>query len=229
MKTVNDMYKYAVANNIKLLSTFNAPFWAEYLNNSANYDRLFRRKYLSFRYFLHASNEDISEITTDFIEDVYDHLLANSKKYSELYRVNVVDDEEYSLLNNYNIKEVMDKDGTSNDDNTYGSRNDSSNETVGSQTNSVTDKTAPYDSENFYNANSSSTSLGARTDSNSFTKGQQVDSLDTTYTEDYTLTRVGNIGVQTGADMLEKHKKFWTKWQFYEYIFEEISKELLLV
>ncbi|MBQ0111580.1 MAG: hypothetical protein KBT03_00450 [Bacteroidales bacterium] len=86
-KTVNDMYKNSVSNNKKLLSNYNAPFWAEYLLNSERYDRLFRRKYLSFRYFLQEYDEDITTITDNFIDDVYNHLLANDKKYSELFRV----------------------------------------------------------------------------------------------------------------------------------------------
>lgn len=228
-KTVNDMYKNSVSNNKKLLSNYNAPFWAEYLLNSERYDRLFRRKYLSFRYFLQEYDDDITTITDNFIDDVYNHLLANDKKYSELFRVQVVDDDKYMLLDNYNIREVMDKDTTSNDSNTYGQRADSSSDIVGSQSNSVTDEVAPYNSGSFQNNNHSTTNLGSRTDSTTFNKGSQTDQLNNTGTEDYTLTRIGNIGVQTGADMLDKHKKFWSMWDFYEYIFSEISKELLLV
>lgn len=229
-KTVDDMYKQSIiVTGNKLLSDYNADFWADYRTNYQKYDRLFRRRYKSFRYYDQSYNDSVADVTSEFTDAVYDHLLVNDKKYSELYRVNVVDDEEYSLLNNYNIKEVMDKDGTSDNDNTYGSRSDSGSDTVGSQTNSVTDQSAPYNSETFYNNNQSSTSLGSRSDSNSFTKGEQQDTLNNTYSEDYTLTRVGNIGVQTGADMLEKHKNFWSKWDFYNYIFNEICKDLLLI
>ena len=70
---------------------------------------------------------------------------------------------------------------------------------------------------------------GQQIDSSSNTKGTQKDDLDRTYTEDYTLHRVGNIGVQTVSDMLAKHIKVWSMWEFYEYIFKEISKDLLLL
>ena len=48
-------------------------------------------------------------------------------------------------------------------------------------------------------------------------------------TEEYTLTRKGNIGVQTGADILKRHYDFWRPYEFYSFIFGEIAKELLIV
>ena len=145
------------------------------------------------------------------------------------------------------VQEIMDKDGTDNQDNTYGSRQDSGSFTKGSRTDStttgeqtttVTTKVAPYDSEDFAN-NGQDTSVagqrqdslteGQQLDSSSSTKGQQIDDLNRTYTEDYTLHRVGNIGVQTVTDMLQKHVKMWSVWEFYEYIFKEICKDLLLI
>lgn len=295
MKTINDIFKYCNTNNIKMLSDYGADFWADYKSNYARYDALFRRKYLSFVYFLQDREETIQEVSNNFIADVYNHLLVNDKKYSELYRIHVIPDDEYSLTENYNIEEKMDRDTTSNNTNTYGSRSDSESETLGSRTdsgsetlgsrsdsgsetlgsrsdsgtntigaqsNSVTSKVAPYDSSTFANNtqedtslgnrsdsnsftlgqqnnsnsstigqqdNSTSTTIGQQSNSNSFTKGEQLDELDNVGTEDYTLTRHGNIGVQTVTDMLEKHKKFWTVWEFYNFIFYEISKELLLV
>lgn len=215
LKTVNDMYKYASSNNLKLLSNYSSDFWAEYITNHEKYDKLFRRLYLSFKYFMQEDDESISEITTDFIDDVYNHLLVNDRKYSELYRIHVLPDTDYSLTDNYSITEIMDKDTTSNDDNVYGSRTDTTD-------NTSTGYVAPYDSNNF----SENTQV---VDDIDFTKGQQRDDLDNTYTEDYTLTRKGNIGVQTVSDMLEKHRKLWTSYEFYTLIFREICKELLLV
>lgn len=294
MKTVNDMYKNSVTRDIKLLSAFDADFWRDYITNYKRYDNLFRRKYFSFRYFLQF-DDTISDITDNFINDVYNHLLLNEKKYSELYRIHIIDDTDYSLTNNYNIREEMDRETSSTNINVYGSRDDSStdiigsrsdsstesigsrtdittedigsrsdntNNIIGSQNNSVTSKVAPYDSATFANNTQDDTVLGSRTDSNSFqqgeqtnetnmllgaqnntassilgeqnnsgsfSKGEQTDNLDNDSTENYVLTRVGNIGVQTATDMIDKHKKFWTIWEFYDFIFGEISKELLLV
>lgn len=228
MKTVNDMYKYASANNMTLLSNFNAPFWQDYISNHTRYDKLFRRLYYNFRYFMQECDtdlDDIADITTEFIDDVYNHLMANRKKYEELYRIHVITDEEYSITDNYHITETMDRDTTSTDDNVYGARTDE--ETRGSQTNTTESDVSPYDNENFYNEGKVTDVLGARSDS--LTKGSHTDALANVGTEDYTLTRRGNIGVQTGTEMLEKHNRYWDKYKFYEYIFACICADLLLV
>ena len=256
MYKTGDIYKYYRSQNTKMLSNFqpsevNDDFWADYRTNYARYDAVFNRMFNSFWYFLQDRQGTIAEVAADFTQAVYDHLMINEKKYSELYRIEVIPDEDYSLTNNYNITEVMDKDITDNNDNTYGqridsgsftegSRSDSASNTLGSQTTTVTDGIAPYDSDVFSNNKESETVAGSRQDSSSFTKGSQSDSssntkgqqiydLNRTYTEDYTLTREGNIGVQTATDMIDKHKKFWSLWAFYEYIFKEISKDLLLI
>lgn len=256
MYKTGDIYKYYRSQNTKMLSNFqpsevNDDFWADYRTNYARYDAVFNRMFNSFWYFLQDRQGTIAEVAADFTQAVYDHLMINEKKYSELYRIEVIPDEDYSLTNNYNITEVMDKDITDNNDNTYGqridsgsftegSRSDSASNTLGSQTTTVTDGIAPYDSDVFSNNKESETVAGSRQDSSSFTKGsqsdsssntkgQQIDDLNRTYTEDYTLTREGNIGVQTATDMIDKHKKFWSLWAFYEYIFKEISKDLLLI
>ena len=255
MYKTGDIYKYYRSQNTKMLSNFqpsevNDDFWADYRTNYARYDAVFNRMFNSFWYFLQDRQGTIAEVAADFTQAVYDHLMINEKKYSELYRIEVIPDEDYSLTNNYNITEVMDKDITDNNDNTYGqridsgsftegSRSDSASNTLGSQTTTVTDGIAPYDSDVFSNKesetvagsrqDSSSFTKGSQSDSSSNTKGQQIDDLNRTYTEDYTLTREGNIGVQTATDMIDKHKKFWSLWAFYEYIFKEISKDLLLI
>lgn len=228
MKTVNDMYKYANANSMLLLSNFNATFWQDYINNHSRYDKLFRRLYYNFKYFMQECDsdlDDIADVTTEFIDDVYNHLMANKRKYEELYRIHVITDEDYSITDNYHIIETMDRDTTSNNDNTYGARTDG--DTIGSQTNTTESDVSPYDNENFYNEGKITNVFGARTDSH--TKGSQIDALNNTGTEDYTMTRRGNIGVQTGTEMLEKHNRYWDKYKFYEYIFACICADLLLV
>lgn len=225
IQTVKDMYKYSSENTQKLLSDFNADFWAAYKTNYATYDKLFCRLYRSWFYFLQEHDETIAQITTNFTADVYAHLLLNEKKYSELYRINVIDDTKYSLLDNYDMTESMDRDTTSNNTNTYGARTDG--DTVGAQSNTQTNTVAPFDSAVFNNDREISESLGARSDSHS--KGQQEDTLNNTGTEDYTLHRYGNIGVATATDMMDKARKFWTPWQFYETIFRDIARELLMI
>ena len=255
MIKIGDIYKANRAANTKMLSDFTPSgydndFWSEYRSNYARYDSVFNRMFNSFWPFMQQDME-LADAVSAFRDDVYNHLLINAKKYDELYRVQVIPDEDYSLINNYDMQEIMDKDVTDNQDNTYGaredsgsytkgSRQDSSSNTIGAQTNTLTHKVAPYDSTSYSEDAQDTTVNGQRLDSSSSTEGQQYDSstaskgsqqddLDRTYTEDYTLHRVGNIGVQTVSDMLQKHIKVWNMWEFYEYIFKEISKDLLLL
>ena len=129
MITVNDMYKESSSKDAMLLSSYTSDFWSDYRTNYKHYDKLFRRMFKSFKYFLQEDDETISDITTNFTDDVYNHLLINNKRYSELFRIHVIDDNNYSLTDNYNITETMNKDSSNNSTNTYGERTDTTNET----------------------------------------------------------------------------------------------------
>ena len=225
MKTVKDMYKYSSENTQKLLSDYSADFWAAYKANYNTYDKLFCRLYRSWFYFLQEHDETIAQITTNFTADVYAHLLLNDKKYSELYRINVIDDTKYSLLDNYDMTESMDRDTTSNNTNTYGQRTDQDN--IGQQIYSEEKEVAAYNASTYQPSDNTSGTTGARQDSH--IKGSQSDTLNNTGTEDYTLHRYGNIGVATATDMMDKARKFWTVWEFYEMIFRDIARELLMI
>ena len=251
LKTVKEMYESAVLKDTALLSTYGGDFWNEYIQNHKEYDRLFMRMFKNFIYFLQDGSESIDVVLTNFIEDVKLHLMVNSKKYSELYRTYVVSDNDYMLLDNYNVKETMSKQNSNEGSDVLGARNDVTNDTIGAittnttstigeQTNSEIKKVSPYDSNSFNNESGTDSNFGTRSDSGNtttnehtdnltFTKGQQTDSHSNTSTESYELTRKGNIGVQTGADMLKKHNSFWTPYEFYTMIFKDICKELLLV
>ena len=256
MFKIGDIYKKNRADNTLMLSNFSISgaeddFWSDYRSNHARYDAVFNRMFNSFKYFMQLEDDTLDEVVEQFRDDVYNHLLINQKKYEELYRVQVIPDDDYSLINNYDMQEIMDKDVTDNQDNTYGQRSDSGSFTKGSRTDTGsntkgqqsdnnTESVAPYDSVSFSpdkyiemlsgsRLDSTSFTEGQQLDSSSSTKGQQKDDLDRTYNEDYTLHRVGNIGVQTVTDMLKKHIGLWSVWEFYEYIFKEICKDLLLI
>ena len=251
LKTVKDMYESAVLKDTALLSTYGGDFWNEYIQNHKEYDRLFMRMFKSFIYFLQDGSESIDVVLTNFVEDVKLHLMVNSKKYSELYRTYIVNDDDYMLLDNYNVKESMNKQNSYEGNDVLGKRDDVTNDTIGAittnttstigeQTNSEIKKVSPYDSNSFNNESGTDSNFGTRSDSGNtttnehtdnltFTKGQQTDSHSNNSTESYELTRKGNIGVQTGADMLKKHDSFWTPYEFYTMIFKDICKELLLV
>lgn len=279
MITVKQMFNLTKEKNIPLLSDFDAIFWSEYVNNFSKYDIAFRRMFLSFSYFLQddVNDESVEEVTTSFIEDVKSFLLCNNKKYSELYRTYVVNDEEYMLLDNYNVTETKNSSITNenvydygarseNENTTIGSREDVSqsttstsdrtdtnNSTVGSQNNTNISTVAPYDEDVFHNRQKDDNNIGSRTDNstnvigaqtvtdeNTNSLGEQINSFSSNTnafqntsslneSENYTLTKKGNIGVQTGADMLQKHEAYWTKYEFYTLIFKDISDALLIL
>ena len=257
-RTVTDMYKVSNRDGLKLLSEYPAEFWKNYIQNSARYDKLFNRLYRSFRYFMQEDDESNEVVTNNFIEDVYNHLLINDKKYSELYRVQVIDDERYSILGNYDITETLDKNTTGDSTLKTGSRTDKTTDnmskseqvnktqtdyTQGSQSNTTTKGIEGFNSTDFSNSdkfqdsigqrsdkNTENETIGTRTDTNTrdFVSGEQTDVNSSKGTEAYTLTRKGNIGTETGADIIRKHTDYWSYFEFYSYIFREIAKELLL-
>lgn len=221
MKTINDIYKYCIDNEVKMLSNYNADWWSDYRSHSADFDKIFRRLYYSFMPFLQSREETIAEIVTNWVADVSALLKAHDKDFSELYRIVELSPTAYRLTDNYDMTETMDRDTGE----TIGSRSDSGSMTTGAQTNTTTGKVSPFDSENFYNDNQASISMGARSDSNSQTYGSQSNSG----TEDYTLTRRGNIGVMSVQDILKKQESFWSSFNFYHYVFGVIARELLTV
>ena len=217
MKTINDLYKYAADNNLALLSEFNADWWADYVAHSSDYDLVFRRLYYSFMYFMQSKDETIEEVTTNFIADVANILRVHSKEFEQLWRVASIPKEDYSIIDNYDMTETMDRDTGE----TLGTRSDS--QTIGQQISGTTTKKAPYDSETFYNENDVDMTAGSRSDS------QTYGSQSNTGTEDYTLTRRGNIGTMTSSDVIKKHIELWESFNFYHYVFGVIAKELLTV
>lgn len=135
MITVNDMYKDARSSNAPLLSNYEAPFWSEYVSDFSNYDRVFNRLYKSFEYFLQEEDDSVSECRSNFTEDVKCLLIANSKKYSELYRTYKIDDEVYSLTDNYDVTESYSGNKLTAIKSKLGSRTDSTktNDVIGSK------------------------------------------------------------------------------------------------
>lgn len=301
--TVDDMYNSAKADSVKLLSNYSSDFWSEYSSNHTYYDRLFRRMFSAFRYFdqIPISNfqvlesEDIEEVRNNFIDAVYDHLLANDKKYSELYRVSLLTDEENPIVKNYDITETKESKATKSGEDIEGQRTDtgsssraayqdgdtkvygatykeieeglgahtdSTNVTYGEQVNNKESGIAGFNSNSFSDDRSVDETIGERQDISSEThsarintkteeenthtdtdtishgarsettqnvKGSQTDTFEHSLTEEYTLTRSGNIGVETVSEMIKKHNEVWSAYEFYTYIFKEICADLLLI
>ena len=165
-KTVNDMYNHTKIANTPLLSSYNAEFWADYVQNFVKYDKLFRRLYKSFWYFDQLYDDSISIVTTDFTDEVYNHLLVNTKKYSELYRINVVSDEDFSIVDNYNVTENMNRETEKNITDVFGQRNDSESDTIGARTDTKSESLGQR-------SDSKSETIGAREDNTNYTQGAQ--------------------------------------------------------
>lgn len=273
LKTVNDMYNYTKTVSNRLLSDYSAEFWEEYKKEYERYDALFRRMFYSFRYYMQEEDESIASIASNFSADVYNHLMMNDKKYSELYRIHVIPDENYSITDNYNVTEKMSKDTSNDSSDTYGERTDitadelgekteTTNTTIGSktdtnvlntgsQTTTGTNTIAGFNSSDFENDKKLTQNVGERTDNtttvngeqnnkatvvsgsqnnkSTFQKSTQTDTHTGIGKEEYTLTKVGNIGVKTVTAVMEEHTEFWSKWDFYSMIFKEICAELLLI
>lgn len=134
-----------------------------------------------------------------------------------------------------------------------GARSDSENDTIGSQNRTSTKKVFAFNSSDYEDDIQNSDNIGSRQDSKSksvgaqsnssggtdvkgsqtdngtYTKGQQVDSRNLASSENYTKTIKGNNGYVSIAKTMEQYKKFWNQYEFYEYIFKEICKDLLLI
>lgn len=102
---VEKLYKYCVDNNVKMLSDYDADFWEVYRENHTYFDRLFYRSYKSFLIFSLANVDSEEELADEWVFDIRAFLLANNKRYSELWRLQTIDDVDYSILDNYNVRE----------------------------------------------------------------------------------------------------------------------------
>lgn len=125
IKCIDDIYTYCKENNIKMLSPFDADFWEVYNQNHDYFDRLFRNSYRDFVPFSLDTDDEIADYTTDWIFDVYAFLMANEKRYSELWRMQELSDTDYSILDNYNVRETHSLSGESNKTDTMAARQDS--------------------------------------------------------------------------------------------------------
>lgn len=171
---VNQIHEYCRDNGLKMLSNFGADFWEVYRDNSMYFDRLFRNSYREFVAFCLDDDSTISEATIDWIFDVASFLQANEKRYSELWRLQKIDDVDYSILDNYNVRETHSTTATG-----------SVADTIGAKTDTKT----------------GSTSYGAvsETDSNSYVHGakSELDTETLNYGRDVKETDTDvNIGTQ---------------------------------
>lgn len=283
--TIKDIYEQNVSENKKMLSEYPADFWQPYRNNNAYFDRRFKKLYSSWFPYDQDTDEGKQAVSDEFRMDVYAHLLANDKRYSELFRVNtILDNDAYSLTNNVDYTETRQRtegrDGenvkgsetitdtlqtsygeqtvTQDNETTYGAQTiTDDNDTVKGQRDDTTinstsaenesgfspvdkteftegEQTDHIDNERTISSHTDSqdneTTYSAHVDrgSNSRVDGERTDTSSLDITENESIRKVGNMGVQTVDDMLNKHWNNWSSlFDFYRLIFSEISRDLL--
>lgn len=281
--TIKDIYAQNISENKPMLSAYAGDFWAGYVQNSAYFDRRFKKLYTSWFPFDQEAEEGRQAVADEFRADVYAHLLANDKRYSELFRINTIPDESYDLLNNYDMTETYTGSGhregqnvkgqqtnTEAHNDIYGQQNvNRSNTTTygqhiieqdtdtayGAQGTDTVNSTSAYnetgytatdktetdtdahrDITNSYTNDGTHTDMsggvdtyGSHTDIKNadYTEGMRTDTNQEDSTDGHTLHRVGNIGVQTATDMMQKAVEFWDLFSFYDFIFKEIARDLL--
>lgn len=256
--TIKDIFAQSQSENKPMLSNYNSDFWAGYVSNYNYFDRRFKKLYTSWFPFDQDAKEGRQYVADEFRADVYAHLMANEKRYTELYRVNVLpDNEAYSLTNNVDYTEEYSEEshldrtfnkGSQTDGGTsfttYGEQENSEDRsrTIGAtgstaeksisafneSSYSPTEKTEYSDDEHTDTEDNTFTLGSHRDDSGSQrTEGAREDTTDDDGTKEYTLHKSGNMGVQTVDDMLDKHIKVWSMFDFYGFIFAEIARDLL--
>lgn len=256
--TIKDIYTQNQSENKPMLSNYTGDFWAGYVANYGYFDRRFKKLYTSWFPFDQEAKEGRQYVADEFRADVYAHLMANDKRYNELYRINVIpDNDAYSLTNNVDYTEEYSEETHLDRDFTKGSQTNSGNfeTTFGATSNGesisrsygahdidTTNSTSAYNESGYTGTDKTEVDDGAHTDTesntytgaqhvdsgiNGSTEGQRIDITDDDGTKEYTLHKVGNMGVQTVDDMLKKHWDNWTLFDFYGFIFAEIARDLL--
>ena len=236
MKTVKELFKIAQTEEATLFPEFDSEWWTGIYNieTGKDIDLLFTRYYASYEFY--SALEDLFDEYTDhnalsdFKQAVYTLFMKNDKKYTELYRIHTIpDDEAYALTNNYDMHETYSGSNSMNGSAITGQRTDVTYDNIGSQNSSNLDKITGWDSGSENTRDSSNASVGSREDTHQFTKGQEQDTSRTEGIDSHTLRRYGNIGVMTVDDLLKKHKDFWLVWDFLQVIFDDICRDYLLI
>lgn len=229
MYTVKELYKKAVDDSLDLLpSNTSLTFWDAVYTGTAKpvYDREFARRYTDFKYYDFMEAETAANALSNLKSDILSILTFNKKRYEEMYRVFLVSDADDPITYNYDMTETTGKQHSTIQ---YGNTSRTKGEQINTE-GAVTDthSVAPFDSDTPVTE-----STDAKT-SQTFTEGSRTDTetahTDTSDSDEWTLTRKGNIGVQTAGDILRIHTNYWTEtYKFLNLIFDDICKQLLLI
>lgn len=230
MRTVKQLYQTATTQETPLLSNFNAPWWAEYVQNYAAFDYMFCKLFKTFEYFDDDEDATDAEALTDFVYMVRSWLLMNSKRYAELYRIqSIQDDDAYSITNNYDRHETYSGTNGIQSSAISGQRTDVTIDQTGEQNSAGLNKVTGWNSGSENTKDSNTGTIGSREDTHQFTKGQEQDTARSAGQDAHTSRIYGNIGVSTVDDMLKKHEDMWQNFNFYMIIFNDICRQFLLI
>lgn len=229
MYRIIDLYKSLGENESLLPTGTNFDFWeAVYETNTSVMDREFARRFSGFRYFdfLADSDTDQAQSITDLKADVLSILTFNKKRYEEMYRVFLIEDEDMPITYNYDMTETY---GAQKVTSQYGA----TSETKGQQVNTIGQQTNSHNVAPF-NATTAQLESSDVMSQQQNTEGSRTDTslahTDTVDTDSVTNTRKGNIGVQTGADIARVFTQYWTEhYKFIQLIFDDIAKQILMV
>jgi hypothetical protein len=200
--TIDTLYAYCKQNQQTLLPTEDFDFWEGYENNYEKFDRYFFQKFRAFKVLQeYGENTTITEMLSDWKQIVDAHLFINAKRYSELYRVQVLAADAYDVVNNYDVHEEYERDntgtqsmnegqrqdstayGAKQDTNNYGqaqrteqygARQDTNNTTLGTQTSNSTEKRSAFNS-GLTNVAGGEIENGSRQDSATLNTGAHTD------------------------------------------------------
>lgn len=237
MLTIKDFYKMSseAETPFPLLTDFDTSgqdidWWSEYVDNFQMFDFQFMKQFKSFVYFDQDADATDEDNLHDFQLTVYSWLGMNNKRYSELYRIHVIpDDDAYVLTNNYDMHETYSGSNSVNGAVITGQRTDVTIDQIGSQNSAGENDVTGWNTSSKNLQDSNTTSVGSREDNHQFTKGQETDTNRSAGTDSHTLRRYGNIGVMDVNTLLDRHKNFWQLFNFYKIVFDDICKNYLLI
>jgi len=195
---IKDIASYYKEENKPMLSTYGSDFWKPYRDNFNYFDRLFMKKYRSW--FPMDQEGDLEEVSKDFTFDVYAWMLTQEKRYSELYRIlEIQDDDKYSLTDNVFEVETIEEEGSHSSEFNKGAQTDTEDlervkgqeqidvdatNTIGSTGKTITNSVSAYNDSNFSNSDKSVEADDSRQDiiDQTTVEGQRTDTEDNSRT-----------------------------------------------
>lgn len=163
---VDEIYNYCVEEELPMLSNYNADFWEIYVENHFYFDRIFMKTYRKFLAYSN-DNDDVEGNSLDWIGDVHAWLLTNHKRYSELWRMQTLTNNDYSMLDPYNVTESRSSVSTKSGSDSMGAKTDTKSSSINYGASIVSD------------SNSFIHGAKSETDSESLNYGQDITTTET--------------------------------------------------